>query len=41
MLAKKVMRNGIDIDNRIIEQITQHRIWKELYDAVSYSPAPR
>ncbi len=36
MLAKKVMRNGIDIDNRIIEQITQHRIWSELYDAVSY-----
>ncbi len=36
MLAKKVMRNGIDVDNRIIEQITQHRIWSELYDAVSY-----
>ena len=36
MLAKKVMRNGIDIDNRIIEQVTQHRIWSELYDAVSY-----
>ena len=39
MLAKKVMRNGIDIDNRIIEQITLHRLWKELYDTVSYSPA--
>ena len=39
MLAKKVMKNGIDIDNRILEQITQHRIWSELYDAVSYSPA--
>ena len=39
MLAKKVMRNGIDIDNRIIEQITLHRMWKELYDTVSYSPA--
>ncbi|MEE5994203.1 MAG: sigma factor-like helix-turn-helix DNA-binding protein [Oscillospiraceae bacterium] len=36
MLAKDVLRNGIDIDNRIIEQITQHRIWSELYDAVSY-----
>ena len=39
MLAKKVMRNGTDIDNRIIEQITLHRLWKELYDTVSYSPA--
>ena len=39
MLAKKVMRNGTDIDNRIIEQITLHRMWKELYDTVSYSPA--
>ena len=39
MLAKKVMRNGTDIDNRIIEQITLHRLWKELYDMVSYSPA--
>ena len=25
--------------NRIIEQITLHRMWKELYDTVSYSPA--
>ena len=39
MLAKKVIRNGTDIDNRIIEQITMHRLWKELYDTVSYSPA--
>ena len=39
MLAKKVMINGTDIDNRIIEQITLHRMWKELYDTVSYSPA--
>jgi len=39
MLAKKVMRNGTDIDNRIIEQITLHRMWKELYDTVSYSPS--
>ena len=39
MLAKKVMRNGIDIDNRIIEQVTMHHLWKELYDTVSYSPA--
>ena len=39
MLAKKVMRNGTDSDNRIIEQITLHRMWKELYDTVSYSTA--
>ena len=37
MLAKKVMKNGIDIDNRILEQVTQHHIWAELHDAVSYS----
>ena len=39
MLAKDVMRNGIDIDYRIMESMAQHRLWKELYDTVSYSPA--
>ncbi len=37
MLAKKVLKTGIDIDSRISEQIAQHRNWKKLYDEVGYS----
>lgn len=30
MLAKSVMRNGIDIDNRIKEQLASYKQWEEL-----------
>ena len=39
MLAKKVMRNGINLDERIDEMVTQHQRWYELYDKMAYSPA--
>ena len=39
MLAKGILRNGINIDERIDEMITQHKRWHELYDKVAYSPA--
>ena len=39
MLAKDVMRNGIDIDYRIMESMAQYKIWAELYHFNSGSPA--
>ena len=39
MLAKDVMRNGIDIDYRIMESMEQYKIWAELYHFNSGSPA--
>ena len=39
MLAKDVMRNGIDIDQRIMESMAQYKIWAELYHFNSGSPA--
>ena len=38
MLAKDVMRNGIDIDYRIMESMAQYQIWAELYHFNSGSP---
>ena len=39
MLAKDVMRNGIDIDYRIMESMEQYKMWAELYHFNSGSPA--
>lgn len=39
MLAKDVMRNGIDIDYRIMESMAQYKMWAELYHFNSGSPA--
>ena len=39
MLAKDVIRNGIDIDYRIMESMAQYKIWAELYHFNSGSPA--
>jgi len=39
MLAKDVMRNGIDIDYRIMESMEQYKIWSELYHFDSGSSA--
>ena len=39
MLAKDVMRNGIDINYRIMESMTQYKIWAELYHFDSGSSA--
>ncbi len=39
MLAKKVMRNGIDIDYRIMESMAQYKIWAKLYHFNSGSSA--
>jgi len=38
MLAKDVMRNGIDINYRIMESMAQYQIWAELYHFNSGSP---
>ena len=39
MLAKEIMKSGIDIDYRIMENMAQYQIWTELYHFNSGSSA--